>query len=157
MQWHVLVMGLKNGGAMFQRMMEWILKDMPFADAYIYDIIIGTHCDDPEKLLELHERDVRKVLDRLAEQTLFADFHKARLFMREVEFCGHVLKQGKRSSSPGKLLSIQGWELPKTVTQLRGFLGLTNYYSSYVPHYSELATPLVAHLQVSREDEKRFH
>ena len=84
-------------------------------------------------MLELHELDARKVLDRLAEQTLFADFHKARIFMREVEFCVHVLMQGKRSPSPGKLLSIQGWELPKTVTQLRGFLGLTNYYSSYVP------------------------
>ena len=47
MQWRVLVMGLKNGGAMFQRMMECILKDMPFADAYIDDIIIGTHCEDP--------------------------------------------------------------------------------------------------------------
>ena len=27
-QWSVLVMGLKNGGAIFQRMMEWVLRDL---------------------------------------------------------------------------------------------------------------------------------
>ena len=72
--------------------------------------------------------------------------------MQEVEFCGHVLKQGRRCPAPGKLLSIRGWELPKTVTQLRGFLGLTNYYSCYVPKYSELAAPLLGNLHLSLED-----
>ncbi len=39
----------------------------------------------------------------------------------EVEFYGHNLKEGRRSPAPGKLLSIQKWELPGTVTAFRGF------------------------------------
>ena len=41
------------------------------------------------------------------------------------------------------------------MTQLRGFLGLTNYYSSYVPHYADFAGPLMAKLQLNREDGKK--
>ena len=155
MQWRVLVMGLKNGNAMFQRMMEWVLEKHTNADPYVDDVIIGSTGNTEEELLDNHERDVREVLQTLAEQSLYADWDKAKLFMREVEFCGHVLREGKRGPAPGKLLSIQGWELPKTVTQLRGFLGLTNYYSCYVPNYADLAAPLMAKLQLNREDGKK--
>ena len=66
-----------------------------------------------------------------------------------------ILHEGRREPAPGKLLSIQRWELPRTVTQLRGFLGLTNYYSSYVPHYAEYAAPLMAKLQLNRADGRK--
>jgi putative thioredoxin len=55
---------------------------------------------------------------------------------RQVAEAREHLAHGRREPAPGKLLSIQKWELPKTVTQLRGFLGLANYYSVYVPHYA---------------------
>jgi hypothetical protein len=35
-------MGLKNAGAQFQRMMEWVLRDHDTADPYIDDILIGS-------------------------------------------------------------------------------------------------------------------
>jgi len=41
MQWRVLVMGLKNGNAQFQRMMEWVLRQFDFAYPYVNDIITG--------------------------------------------------------------------------------------------------------------------
>jgi hypothetical protein len=41
MRWRVLVMGLKNGNAIFQRVMESVLQDLPFADPYVDDVIIG--------------------------------------------------------------------------------------------------------------------
>ena len=148
-------MGLKNGNAMFQRMMEWVLRDHPNADPYVDDIIIGSTANTPEELLDQHEKDIRGVLETLEKYSLVADWGKAHLFMQEVEFCGHVLREGRRGPAPGKLLSIQGWELPKTVTQLRGFLGLTNYYSCYVPNYAELAAPLMSKLQLNREDGKK--
>ncbi len=59
-------------------------------------------------------------------------------------------KGRKTESSTRKLLSIQKWELPGTVTALRNFLGLTNYFSSYVHNYVALAAPLMGKLQVNR-------
>ena len=122
-QWKVLVMGLKNAGAQFQRVMEYITRGLPNVSIYIDDIIVGSRGATLEELYANHDRDVRALLSRLAEFQMFANPKKARLFLREVEFCGHILKDGKRSPAPGKLLSIQKWDLPKTVTQLRGFFG----------------------------------
>ena len=154
-QWTVLVMGLKNGGAIFQRTMEWVLKGLKGVDVYIDDVIVGSDGQTPQEVVSNHERDLRAVLDRLAEHGLIVDARKAHMFMNEVEFCGHVLREGTRAPAPGKLLSIQKWELPRTVTQLRGFLGLTNYYSSYIPNYAEYAGPLSSKLQLNRVDGKR--
>ena len=38
---------------------------------------------------------------------------------------------------------------------MRGFLGLTNYYSSYCPMYAELAAPLCAKLKLNRHDGRK--
>ena len=67
----------------------------------------------------------------------------------------HILRVGRRSPAPGKPLAIQKWELPQTVTALRGFLGLTNYYSCYVPNYADLAAPLMTKQQLNRTDGKK--
>ncbi len=66
-------MGLKNGNAMFQRMMEWILRDIDNADPYVDDIIIGSTGKTWEEVLVNHQQDVRKVLDTLKEHILIVD------------------------------------------------------------------------------------
>jgi len=63
--------------------------------------------------------------------------------------------QGARMPSPGKLLLLQWWELPQTVTDLRSFLGITNYFSEYVQNYAEAAAILMSKLQVGRGDGKK--
>ena len=135
--------------------MEWVLEEYDFADPYVDDIIVGSTGADWDEVLVNHERDLREVLDRCEKEKLVINGSKAHMFCTSVEFCGHVLTQGTRSPAPKKLLSIQKWDLPRTVTALRGFLGLTNHYSSYVQNYSGLAAPLTAKLQLSREDGKR--
>ena len=113
MQWKVQVMGLKNAGAQFQRMMEWVLRGVENADPYIDDIIIGSSGETEEVLMRNHAQDVTRVLRILAEQRLVSCPRKSHFFMREVEFCGHILRDGTRSPAPGKLLPIQKWECPK--------------------------------------------
>ena len=76
------------------------------------------------------------------------------MFVGEVEFCGHILKEGQRFPSPGKLKALQKWELPKTLTELRGFLGFCNYYEEYVPEYAMKAWILMEKLKVKGPDAK---
>ncbi len=45
--------------------------------------------------------------------------------------------------------------MPQTVSALRGFVRLTNYYSAHVPHYAQAAAPLTNKLKVKREDGKK--
>ena len=89
-QWRVMPMGIKNGPAIFQRVMDHVLQGLDCADVYIDDIIIGSSVATEEELLANHDRDVRAVLDRLRKEELVASVSKTDFFVRSVEFCGHV-------------------------------------------------------------------
>jgi hypothetical protein len=156
-QWKVVVMGLKNGVAIFQRVIEWCLAEVrDVADPYVDDIIVGTVWKGSwEATVETHDKDIRRVMDKLAEHHMVVDEKKCKFFVKEVEFCGHILGNGQRRPAPGKLLALEKWEVPKSVTALRGFLGFTNYYSIYVPGYAELAAVLMEKLKVNKQDGKK--
>ena len=53
-------MGLKKAPAIFQRIMEQVLKDLPFADPYIDDFIIGSTEATVKKTTENHFQDLKK-------------------------------------------------------------------------------------------------
>ena len=110
-------------------MMEWVLQDLPSTDPYMDDTITGTTGQHWRELLWSNFYAVRAVLQKYQADELVCKFEKSEFFGEEVQFCGHILRAGRRSPAPGKLMPIQLWELPRTVTELRGFLGLTNYFS----------------------------
>ena len=56
--WTVLPMGVKNGPAMFQAMISWVLKDVSNVIVYIDDILIGTPPIENEDILRLHFIDI---------------------------------------------------------------------------------------------------
>ena len=91
---------------MFQRMMEWVLRDIDNADPYVDHINIGSTEKTWEELLVNHQKDVRRVLDTLKEQILIVDPRKANIVMKELDICGHIIREGRRSPAPGKLLSF---------------------------------------------------
>jgi hypothetical protein len=128
--------GLKNAPAVWQRIIEWVLRDVrDVANPYIDDIIIGTTQKEgmsQEDLVKQHYADIMRVLTALEDQKLVADEEKTTFFARIVEFCGHTLSNGHREPSKGKLRALEKWRVLVNITQLRGFLGFCNYYSEYV-------------------------
>ena len=63
-------MGLKNAPAIFQRLMDYTLQELDYADPYIDDIIIGTTAESEEELIAKHEQDVRRVLEVLEKHRI---------------------------------------------------------------------------------------
>jgi len=75
-----------------------------------------------EELMANHLADVTRVFGSHGKKNqLICSPSKSKVFQLEVEFCGHVLREGVCMPSPGKLLPLQKWELPETVTALRSF------------------------------------
>ena len=70
-------MGLTNAPSIFQRMMEWVLREHSNADPYIDDVIVGSTGDTPQEVFENHERDVRAVLKTLAEHNILVSPKKS--------------------------------------------------------------------------------
>ena len=134
-QWTVMPMGLKNAPSPFQRMMEEVLfSEHPelreFVGVYIDDIIIATVGDGltGHELVDLHEKQLNMVLDILDPNRLICGPKKGKIFLESVELCGSLLRNGSRQPSPGKILAIQKWKPPRTISALRGFLGCCNFY-----------------------------
>ncbi|GJU20592.1 putative reverse transcriptase domain-containing protein [Tanacetum coccineum] len=46
------------------------------------------------------------------------------LFLQEVQFLGHVVKSDGIHVDPSKIEAIKNWEAPKSLTEVRSFLGL---------------------------------
>jgi len=70
MQRKLLVLGMKNASTQFQRMMDWVLRDIPNTHPYIYDIIVGSDGETVEELTENHTKDIRRVLKTLTDNLL---------------------------------------------------------------------------------------
>ena len=147
-------MGLQNASQQFQQMMDDRLQSVKdVASPYIDDILVGTWVDPGEDLLTAHDRDVRRVLELLRRDEFIVG--KWKLFVKEVEFCGHILGGGVRKPAPGKLRAIEKWEVPRTVTALRAFLGFTNYYSCCIKDYANIVARLMEKFKMPRDVGKK--
>ena len=140
------------------RMLESLLEPVrDCADPSVDDVIIAS--GDPiisyEELLEAHERDSTRVLDLLVRHKLTGSSDKATIAVSEVVFAGHVVGNGQREPIPGKVAAIEHWEKPKTVSELRAYLGFCNYYSGYIKMYAEYAAPMTTMLKGNREETKK--
>ena len=155
MQWNVVPMGAKNGIAAFQRMMEDLLQPVPdCADPFVDDITFWSGSDDMTntELIEAHEKDLRRVLGVLDKHSMVHKPAKASLFVKEVEFAGHVVGHGQRRPMPGKLAALRHWEKPQTISELRSFMGFCHDYSAYVQMYADLSGPVHKMLHVGKID-----
>ena len=146
----VMPMGVTNGNAAFQRMMENLLEPVrECVDPFVDNVIIAS--PDPsmsyDELLEAHERVVTRVLDLLVRHKLTGSSDKATIAVSEVVFAGHVVGNGQRKPIPGKVAAIEHWEKPKTVSELRAYLGFCNCYSGNREVYAEYAAPMTAMLK----------
>ena len=46
------------------------------------------------------------------------------------------------SIDPEKVEGVMSWERPKSVFEIRSFLGLTGYYKRFIEDFSRLAVPM---------------
>ena len=78
-----------------------------------------------------HEHHLRIVLQLLRDHQLYAKFSKCEFWLIEVRFLGHVVSTSSVSVDLEKVEVVMSWERPKSVFEIRSFLGLAGYYGRF--------------------------
>ena len=134
----VMPFGVTNAPALFKDYMNQIF--WPFLDkffvVFIDDILIYSRTH------EEHAEHLRIVLGILREKQLFAKLSKCDFWMREVQFLGHVISAQGIVVDPAKVKAVIQWECPKSVTEVRSFVGLAGYCKRFIKGFSKIVAPL---------------
>lgn len=110
--------------------MENILKGLKGVVVYFDDILIFG-----ETLAE-HNDVLDKTLHRLQESGLTVSLKKCFFAKGKVQFLGFELDKHGIHVAPEKSKAILQIERPTSITQLKSFLGMVNYYSKFVPNFA---------------------
>lgn len=103
---------------------------------------------------EEHLRHLHLVLSTLAEHQLFANLKKCEFGRHEIAYLGHVISQ-QGVFDQEKVRAMKEWSIPKNLRELRGFLGLTEYYRKFIANYARIAQPLTDQLRRIALDGRR--
>jgi hypothetical protein len=128
-----------------------------FVVVFIDDILIYSKTENE------HAEHIRIVLQRLRDHKLDAKFSKCEFWLNRVKFLCHTISKDGISVDHRKVQEVMDWKPPKSVHQIRSFLGLESYYSRFIPDFSRIAKPLTELLKKgvkfvwSEACEKAFH
>jgi len=121
----VMFFGLTNSPAMFQTMMNEVLRDlinMGKVVAFIDNVIVGMETE------EEHDEIVAEVIRRLEENDLYVKLEKCKWKVREVGFLGVIIGLEGIKMEKEKVRGVLEWPTPKCVKDVQKFLELANYY-----------------------------
>ena len=134
---HVKVpFGLAQAPAYFQELITGVLKDLPFATAYLDDIII--YSSTPEE----HLQHIKTVFEKLRHAKLSMKLSKCHFFAKEIQYLGHILGVEGIKAVPAKTEAIRAMHPPVNPKQVCAFLGLVGYYRKFIKNFAKIAKPL---------------
>jgi predicted aspartyl protease len=134
--YNVLSMGLKGGPGSFQRMMELTMKNIPNVIVYIDDLLAHTASHDD------HLKTLQAIFNRLRNNNIKLNPDKCEFGATSVQYLGFRLTPKGILPGKDKLQAVRDMQPPSSVTEVRQFLGLCNYFRTHVRNFSTLAGPL---------------
>lgn len=146
-EYQVMPFGLTNAPAVFQALINDVLRDMinHFVFVYLDDILIFS------RTLKEHHHHVRQVLQRLLKNHLYVKAQKCEFHVTEASFLGFILREGQLQMDPAKTDAVRKWPTPKSVKEVQQFLGFANFYRKFIRNFSSVAAPISALTKKTKE------
>jgi len=144
----VMFFGMTNLPAIFQAMMNEILRDLinkGKVAAFVDDVLVGIEME------EGHDEIVEEILRRLEENDLYIKPEKCVWKARKIGFLGIVIGPNGIEMEKEKVDGVLSWPEPKNIKDVRKFLGLANYYRRFIKDFAQVVRPMN---MLTRKDEK---
>jgi hypothetical protein len=132
--------GLANAPATFQRFIQHVLREYLDVCCFVYidNILIFS------RTAEQHMKDLETILEKLHKYSSKASLNKCEFFSSKVTFLGFDITAEGLKMNLKKLETIALWPYRTNLKELRHFLGFTNFYRQFIPHFSGVAEPLTS-------------
>ena len=129
--------GLTTMPAEFQRVMDTIFSEFPHAHAFIDDNLVVTKGTEIE-----HISTVERILRKLDCENMSLKLTKCQFARRECEWLGHKITRTGITPLVRKTEPIKSLKAPKTVSQLKSFMGSIHSLHKYLPALAESSASL---------------
>jgi len=129
----VMFIGMTNSLAMFQAMINEILRDLMNEGkvvAFVDNVLVGMEMEDG------HNEIVEEILKRLEENDLYVKPEKCMWKARKIGFLGVVIGPNGIEMEAEKMDGVLSWPELKNVKDIRKFLGLANYYRRFIKDFA---------------------
>ncbi|CAI7733968.1 unnamed protein product [Closterium sp. NIES-54] len=128
--------GLRNASALFQRIMDAVLRDIEHAACYIDDVVVFSLTE------QQHLEDVERTLSAIEGAGLTCHPNKFRWGEQTMQYLGYEVTGGQIGIQQAKVQVLDRLREPRDKSGLRAVLGFLSYYRRSVPNFSKRATVL---------------
>jgi hypothetical protein len=102
-----------------------------FDDILVYNPTFEDH------LVHLHQ-----VFQLLQQHQWKVKLSKCAFAKREIAYLGYVISERGVATCLAKVTTVANWPTPKSVKELRSFLGLAGYYRKFIKYFGVICRPL---------------
>ena len=109
--------GLCGAPSTFQRLMDVVMRGLPFVTTCIDDV-------------QIHKSHLEQAIQRLREAGLTLRGSKCQIRMAQVTHLGHTFSRARILPDSSKVEVVANWPRPKDKAEVQQFLGLASYYTA---------------------------
>lgn len=131
-----MTFGLRNAGQTFQRFVDEMTRGLDFVYCYLDDFLVFSQSE------EQHEQHLQQLFTRMREYGILVNTSKCVFGATEVTFLGYRISKAGTKPLESKVQAINEFPIPRTVKQLRCFLGMVNFYRRFIPNAATIQAPL---------------
>ncbi|UYV63574.1 K02A2.6-like [Cordylochernes scorpioides] len=131
-----LPFGISSAPEIFPKRMGQILEGLEGTLCHMDDIMVYGSCQ------EEHDKRLETVLTRVSKSGLTLNKDKCKFAVTTIKFLGHQIEPNGIQADPKRKRAILEFPKPRSVKELKQFLGMVNFSARFVPNLAEISHPL---------------
>lgn len=133
---HRLPFGCKPNSAIFQSIIDKTLSGCQGTVAFMDDVVVTGRSDKE------HMQNLTLVLQRFRDAGFRINRDKCEFNQKKIAYLGYVIDEEGLHKDAKKVEAIVNMPTPNSITQIKSFCGLVNYYGKFIPNVSSILKPL---------------
>lgn len=129
--------GLCNAAQTFQRFIHSVTQGLNFCFVYQDDILVASSNEQE------HLEHLRLLFTRLNQYGIVININKCIFGQQEISFLGFTINKFGIKPLESKVSIIRNFPQPTTISALKRFLGMINFYRRFIPHAAHSQVPLL--------------